>query len=116
MFWYRSHKSTVVALHPPLRLMVRQRDGAVLALERFAASATQDHRGISAAVEQHHSLLFSLKAQANLLNQLARNHLLMAGLLKLLPHVHQFNFREWTLLHPVRHFKQRIAVLFRVEI
>src|SRR5438067_991457 len=32
-----SHESTVVALHPPLRLMVRQCDGTVLALERFAA-------------------------------------------------------------------------------
>src|SRR6266567_6261702 len=57
---HRSHESAVVALHPPLRLMVGQRDGTVLALERFAASSTQDHRGISAAVEQHHGLLFSL--------------------------------------------------------
>ena len=39
-----------------------------------------------------------------------------AGFLKFLAHVDHFNFRQRTLLYPVRHFDQRITMFFGVEI
>ena len=42
-----------------------ERDGAVLAFEFLAAGAAEDDRRISAAVEQHHDLLFFLEALFN---------------------------------------------------
>ena len=65
----------------------------LLALEFLAASAAQDNRRISTAVEQHHHLLFTLQTQLDFFDKFARNHLFLAGFLELLPHVYHFDFR-----------------------
>ena len=108
--------STIVAFHLALALVVRHRNGTVLALQRLAASATQHHRRISAPVEQHHHLLFFLQPLADFLRQFARDHLLLAGFLKLLPHVDNLDFGQRTHLHAVRQLDERIFIFLRVVI
>ncbi len=89
-------------------LVMRKRDGAVLALQRLAAGAAEHDRRIAAAVEQHHHLFFALEAVFDFLRQLARDDLLVAGFLKLLAHVDDFNFRQRALLHAVGKLQQLV--------
>ena len=81
-----------MADHLVLALMVGKRDGAILALELFAAGATKDYRGISAAVEQDHDLLFAFKTIFDLGGEFAGDDLLVARFLELEAHVHDFDF------------------------
>ena len=74
------------------------------------------HRRISAAVEQHHDLLFFLQPLADLLGQFARDDLLLAGLLKFLPHVDDLDFGQRTLLDAVGQLDQRVFIFLRVVI
>ena len=106
----------IVANHFVLALVMRHRDGAVLALQRLAAGAAQHHRRISAPVEQHHDLLFMFQPLADFLRQLARDDLLVSGFLELLAHVDDFDFRQRTPLHAIRQLDQRILVFLGVEV
>ena len=108
--------AAVVADHFVLALVVGKGDGAVLAFQSFAAGAAQHHRRISAAIEQHHDLFFAVKAFFDLRGQLARDHLLVAGLLEFLPHVDDLDFRQRALLHAVGQLDQRVFIFLRVEI
>ncbi len=93
-----------------------ERDGAVLAFEFLAAGAAQHDGRISAAVEQHHDLLFAVETLLDFGRQLARDDLLVPGFLELLAHVDDFDFRQRTLLHAVGQLDQRILILLGVEI
>ena len=104
-------EAAIVADHFVLALVMGERDGAVLAFEFLAASAAQDDGRISAAVEQHHDLLFAVEALSDFGRQLARDDLLVAGFLELLAHVDDFDFGQRTLLDAVGQFDQRILVL-----
>ena len=110
------HRPAVVAFHPTAGFVVCKCDRAIAALKFFAAGPAQDYRRIPAPVQQHHSLFFALQPQPNLPDQLPRDHLFSAGFLKLLPHIDEFDFRQRTLLNPVRHFDQCIAILLGIEI
>ena len=81
-----------------------ERDGAVLAFELFAAGSAEHDRRISAAVEQDHDLLFAVETLFDLGGEFARDDLLVAGLLKLLAHVDDFDFGQRALLHAVGEF------------
>ncbi len=90
-------------------LVVRQSDGAVLALQLFAAGAADHGKGVAAAIEQDHRLLAAIERRARLLDQRARKELVLAGLLKLLAHVDQFDCGQ----RPVHHaIKQLDACIF----
>jgi len=91
-------------------------DGAVLAFKLLAAGAAQDDRGVSAAVEQDHDLLFTLEALFDFGGEFTGNDLLVAGFLKLLPHVDDFDFGKRTLLDAVGQLDQRVFILLRIEI
>ena len=84
--------------------------------QRLAAGAAQHHGRISAAIEQHHDLLFAFEALFDLRRQLARDDLLVAGFLKFLAHVDDLDFRQRTLLHAVGQLDQRVLIFLRVEI
>jgi len=53
-------------------LVVGQRDGAVLALQLFAAGAADHGEGIAAAVEQDQRLLAAIESGLRLLDERAR--------------------------------------------
>ena len=108
--------SAIVADHFVLALVMGERDGAVLAFELLAASAAEHDGRISAAVEQHHDLLFALEPLFDFGGEFARDDLLVAGLLELLAHVDDFDFGQRTLLHAIGQFDQRIFIFLRVEI
>src|ERR1039458_10837993 len=79
--------ATIVADHFVLALVVREGDGTVLAFQSLAAGAAQYYWRISAAIEQHHDLLFAVEALFDLRRQLARDYLLTAGSLQCPSHV-----------------------------
>ena len=108
--------AAVVAFHFALALVVGHGDGAILALQRLAAGTAKDHGRISAAVEEHHDLLFFFEALANFFGQFARDHLLLACLLKFLPHVDTLDFGQRTLLDAIGQFDQGILMFLRVVI
>ena len=91
-----------MTLHLARSFVMRERDGAILALEGFATRATEHERRVAAAIEQDHHLLAAVQPLFNFLGQLARDHLLMTGFLEFLPHVDEFDFRQWPLLHSIR--------------
>src|SRR5260370_26038606 len=80
-------------------LVMRESDGAISALHRFATGAAEHNRGVPSPVEQNHGLLIALQALAYLLRKLARKNAAFAALLKFRAHVHDFDFWQWTLLH-----------------
>ena len=93
-----------------------ERDGAVLAFEFLAAGAAEHDGRISAAVEQDHDLLFAVEALFDFGGKFARDDLLVAGLLKFLAHVDDFDFGQRTLFDAIGQFDQRVLVLLRVEV
>ena len=64
-------------------LVIGERDGAVFALELFAAGAAHDDEGVAAAVEQDDRLLAAIERGLGFFDELAGEELLLAGLLKL---------------------------------
>src|SRR5690348_1788159 len=87
-------------------LMVRKSNRAVAALHGLTACATQDNSGISAPIEQDNYLLRPAQTLLNLLQQPARKDLLFAGFLEFVPHIHQLDLRQRTLLHSLPQFDQ----------
>src|SRR3982751_4589468 len=116
MLRHRRHESAVVTFQSAMRFVMGKGNGTIAALELFTAGTAQDDWRISAAIEQYHGLLVSLKAQPDLFDELARDDLLVAGFLKLLPHVDEFHFRQRPLLDPIGHFDECVAMLLRIEI
>ena len=84
----RAPVAAVVALQPLAlaryasifagRLVVGERDGAVLALQLFAAGAADHGKRIAAPVEQNQRLLAALERRLGLLDQRARKELVLA--------------------------------------
>ena len=81
-----------MAFHFAGAFVMGERDSAVLAFQGLATGATQHYRRIASAVEEYHDLLVPFQALADLLGQLARDHLLVAGFLELLAHVDDFDY------------------------
>ena len=108
--------AAIVADHFVLALVMGERDGAVLAFKLLAAGAAEHDRRISAAVEQHHDLLFAVEALFDFGGELARDDLLVTGFLKLLAHVDDFDFGQRTLLDAIGQFDQRVFIFLRVEV
>ena len=73
------------------RLVVGEGDGAVLALELFAAGAAHDDKGVAAAVEQDDGLLAAIERGLRFVDEGAGEEVLLAGLLKLAAHVDEFD-------------------------
>src|ERR1700683_3510375 len=98
----RTPESAVVAFQPLTfpsltgilgrRLMVRQRDGAVLALQLFSARAGDHSKRVAAPIQQDQRLLAAFERFARLANKRAGEKLILPGLLKLPAHVDQFDF------------------------
>src|SRR6185437_13607856 len=86
------------------RLVVREGDGAVLALELGAAGAAHDGEGVTAAVEQNDGLLAAFEGSLRLLYEGARKEIFAAGLLKFLAHVDELDFRHGALRDALAHF------------
>src|SRR5438094_6980980 len=80
--------------------VVGERDGAVFALHRLAAGAAEHDGGVSAAVEQDHSLFAAREALANgLCEATGKEHLLFfILLLELGAHVEDLDLRQRALL------------------
>ena len=57
-FRHRRGVAAIVAFHAARALVMGHGDGAVLALQRLAASPAQHHGRISPAIQQNHDLLF----------------------------------------------------------
>src|SRR5450631_2436270 len=95
-------KAAVVALkaltHPRQssifcgRLVMRKRNGAVLAFKLLAACAANHRKRIAAAVQKNHRLLAAIEGLARLVDQGARKELLLPRLLKFAAHVDEFHF------------------------
>src|SRR5205814_7639174 len=96
--------------------MMRECNGAVLAFQSFATCPAQHDGRISAAIEQYHYLLFLLAPLTNFLRQLARDHLLVPGLLELLAHVDDLDFRHRPPLYAIGQFEQRVRSLLWLEV
>src|SRR5579862_8795003 len=111
-----SGETAVMADHLVFTLVVRQRYGTVIAFEFFPASAAENDGGISAAVQQNHSLFAAVEPFFDFSGELSRNHLLVAGFLKLQTHVDDFDLRQRAPFHAIRKFNKRILVLLRVEV
>src|SRR5581483_8192949 len=113
---HRRRVPAVMTFHFACLLVVGERNGAVLALQRLAAGTTEYDRRIPPTIEQDHDLLLTVQALFDLLHQLARDDLLVTRLLELLPHVDDFDLRQWPLLNPVRHVDQRVLIPGGVEV
>ena len=109
---HRAPEAAIVALQPLPRLrqyrnlhdgcfVVRQRDGAVLALQLFAAGAAHHGKRVAAPVEQDQRLLAALERRLGLLDQRARKELVLAGFLELAPHVDQLHLGQRPVHHAV---------------
>src|SRR5271154_6669048 len=68
------------------RLVVGERDRTVLALQLLAASAAHDNEGVAAAVEQDDGLLAAIERGLGLVDEGAREEMLLACLLKFTAH------------------------------
>ena len=91
------------------RLVIRQRDRAVLALELFAAAAAHHDEAVAAAVEQDDDLLAAIERGLRLFEQAAGEELFLAGDAELLAHVDHLDLRQRPLLHALEHLHQRVA-------
>src|SRR5437870_10568072 len=105
-----------MALHAMSTFMMRECNGAVLAFQSFATCPAQHDRRISAAIEQYHYLLFLLDPLTNFLRQLARDHLLVPGLLELLAHVDDLDFRQRPPLHAIGQLEHRELIFLGIEV
>ena len=72
-------------------LVQGERDGAVLALQLFAAGTAHGHIGVAAPVEQDDGLLATVKRGLRFREQPAREKLLLPGFAELGPHVEQLD-------------------------
>ncbi len=88
---------------PGQGLVVGEGDGAVLALQLFAAGAADDDEGIAAAVEQDDGLLAAVERRLRFFDQRAGEELLLAGLLEFGTHVDEADFGQRTLLDAFAH-------------
>ena len=95
-------------------LVVRERDGAILALQLFSAGPADYRKRVAAAVEQNQRLLAAIQRLARLLHQRARKKLLLPRLLKLAPHVDQLDGGQRAIHHAVAHFDQLVPAQHRV--
>src|SRR5579875_3382787 len=68
-------------------LVVRQRNRAIFALDLLSTAAAHHHEAVSPAVQQDDHLLASVQRRLRLLNQLAREKLLLPCLPELFTHV-----------------------------
>src|ERR1700724_530680 len=89
-------------------------DGAVLAFQPHSAGTAHHDERVPAPVEQDDGLLAAIERGLRLLDQPAREELLLTGRLKLLPHVQQLDFRKWALVHALGHLDQAIPAALRI--
>ena len=90
---------------------MRQRDGAVLALQLVSAGAADHGKRIAAPVEQNQRLLAAIERRLRLLHQRARKELLLPGLLELAAHVDEFHLGQRAVHHAVAHLDARVFAL-----
>src|SRR6202030_3265941 len=89
-------------------------DGAILALQFFAAGAAEYSKRISAPVEQDDGLLATIDSGLCPLQQNTGKDALLPGLLELEAHINQVHHRQWPLVDPLRHLNQRIFSRLRI--
>ena len=94
--------------------MVRQRDGAVLALEFFSAGAAHDGKGVAAPVEQNQRLLAALERRLGLLDERSRKELVLARLLEFAAHVDELDLGQRTVHHAVAQLDARVLAALRI--
>src|SRR4051812_8841811 len=114
----RTFESAIVAFEFVVALVMRERDGAVLALHSLATGAAEDYGCVAAAVKEHHRLLATREAFADGLRQPAgeKNVFFLILLLKLRAHVEDFNFGKRPLLHPLTQLDELVFPALRVVI
>ncbi len=93
---------------------MRERDGAVLAFELFAAGAAHHGKRVAAPVEQNQRLLAALQRRLGLLHQRSRKELVLARLLELAAHVDQLHLGQRPVHHAVAQFDARVLALLRI--
>lgn len=93
------------------RLVVRERDGAVLALELFAAGAADDGERVAAAVKQDNGLLAALQCSLGLLDERAREEIFLAGLLEFTTHVDELDFGQRAVHHALAQLDAAVLAL-----
>lgn len=96
------------------RLVVGERDGAVLALQLLPAGAADDSERVAATVEQNERLFSSIEGPASLINKRAGEELVLTCLLKLAAHVDEFDFGQGAILDAIVHFDACVFALCRI--
>ncbi len=104
MFRDGAAEAAVVALHALMdgaagivsgcRFVMRERDGAIFALELFAAGAAHDDEGIAAAIQEQHGLFAAAEGRFDFFDEGAGEQVILAGLGEFLAHVDERNFWE----------------------
>ncbi len=122
--WNRPPVAAIVALQPlprarnlslvESRLVMRQRNCAVLAFQLFAACTADYRERVAAAIEQNQRLLVAFERGFDLLDQRARKKLLLARLLELAPHVDQLHLRQRPVHDAVLDFDARVLAAHRI--
>jgi hypothetical protein len=97
-----------------MALVVRERDGAVLAFEFFAAGAAHDGEGVAAAVEQNQRLFAALERRLGLLDERPREEIVPAGLLELAAHVDELDLGQRAVHHAVAQLDARVLAALRI--
>src|ERR1044072_931403 len=118
-------EAAIVALQPLSRLcdavafstmlVIRHRDGAVLALDLVSTTAAHHHKRISAPVQQNDRLLSAIERALGLFNQPSRKDLLLTRLAKLIPNIHQLHRRQRTRHHALPHLHARVTSLLCIR-
>ena len=85
-----------------------ERDGAVLALQLFAARAADHGERVAAAVEQDERLFAAVERCLGLLDERAREELFLAGFLKLAAHVDEFHLGQRAVHDALRESSMRV--------
>jgi hypothetical protein len=93
------------------RLVVGERDGAILALQLFSAGAADDGEGVAAAVEQDERLLAPVQGSLRLLHKRPREELLLPRLLEFAPHIDNLDFGQRAVHDAVAHLDARVFAL-----
>ena len=96
------------------RLVMRQRDRAVLAFQLRPTRAADHRRRIAAPVQQNQRLLSAVQRRLGLLDQRARKQVLVPGLPEFPPHIHQLHLGQRPVHHPHADRDPRVLPLCRV--
>ena len=109
------HPGLAAQILRPTRLVIRQRNCTIFALDLCPAASAHHHKAVPAPVQQDDHLLIAIQGSLRLRNQLSRKQLFPTRRPELLPHIDHLDHRKRPLHHPLQHLDTLVPSALRIR-